>query len=105
MSRFNEIRQIYDYTISEIIKDKEAWKNFLSFHAKVYKHSFDNALLIYAQRPDDTLVTDMKMWNRRIGRWINRGAKSIAVFDPLKPSLKLNYLFDIKQLVCLPLPR
>lgn len=36
MSRFNEIRQIYDYTISEIIKDKQAWKDFLSFHAKVY---------------------------------------------------------------------
>jgi hypothetical protein len=39
----------------------------------------------------------MKMWNRRIGRWINRGAKSIAVFDTLKPALKLNYLFDIKD--------
>lgn len=102
MSRFNEIRQIYDYTISEIIKDKEAWKDFLSFHAKVYKHSFDNGLLIYAQRPDATLVTDMKMWNRRIGRWINRGAKSIAVFDQLKPSLKLNYLFDIKDTHGLP---
>jgi N12 class adenine-specific DNA methylase len=97
VSRFNEIRQIYDYTISEIIKDKQAWKDFLSFHAKVYKHSFDNALLIYAQRPDATLVTDMKMWNRRIGRWINRGAKSIAVFDTSKPALKLNYLFDIKD--------
>ncbi|MBF8984793.1 DEAD/DEAH box helicase family protein, partial [Lutibacter sp. B2] len=97
MSRFNEIRQIYDYTISEMIKDKQAWKDFLSFHAKVYKHSFDNAALIYAQRPDVTLVTDMEMWNRRIGRWINRGAKSIAVFDTAKPVLKLNYLFDIKD--------
>lgn len=97
MSRLNEVKDIYDFILAEIIKDKQSWKDFLSFHSKVYKHSFDNAVLIYAQKPDATLVTDMKMWNRRIGRWINKGAKSIAVFDTSQPSLKLSYLFDIKD--------
>ena len=97
MSRLNEIKDIYDYILVEIIKDKQSWKDFLSFHSKVHKHSFDNAVLIYAQNPDATLVTDMQMWNRRIGRWINKGAKSIAVFDTSQPSLKLSYLFDIKD--------
>ncbi|MEA1974057.1 MAG: hypothetical protein U9N10_00715, partial [Bacillota bacterium] len=97
MSRLNEVKDIYDYILVEIIKDKESWKDFLSFHSKVYKHSFNNAVLIYAQKPDATLVTDMEMWNKRIGRWINKGAKSIAVFDTSQSSLKLNYLFDIKD--------
>ncbi len=97
MSRLTEIKEIYDYILSEIIKDEQAWKDFLTFHAKVYKHSFKNAVLIYAQRPEATLVADMEIWNRRIGRWINRGAKSIAVFDDQSDYLRLKYLFDIED--------
>lgn len=97
LSRFKEVKEIYDYIIEEIIKDKQSWKDFLSFYAKVYKHSFDNAILIYSQRPDATLVTDMQMWNRKVDRKIKRGAKSIAVFGNSKPTIKLNYLFDIKD--------
>ncbi len=77
------------------MKDDMSWKDFLAFHARVHKHSFNNAVLIYAQRPDATLVADMEIWNRRIGRWINRGAKSIAVFDDQSTVLRLKYLFDI----------
>jgi N12 class adenine-specific DNA methylase/adenine-specific DNA methylase len=97
LNRLTEIKEIYDYILSEIIKDEQAWKDFLTFHAKVYKHSFKNAVLIYAQRPEATLVADMEIWNRRIGRWINRGAKSIAVFDDQSDYLRLKYLFDIED--------
>lgn len=83
MNRLTEINEIYDYILNEIMQDEQVWKDFLTFHAKIYKHSFNNAVLIYAQRPEATLVADMEIWNRRIGRWINRGAKSIAVFDVL----------------------
>lgn len=79
------------------MQDEQAWKDFLTFHARIYKHSFNNAVLIYAQRPEATLVADMEIWNRRIGRWINRGAKSIAVFDDQSAYLKLKYLFDIED--------
>ncbi|QUH32080.1 helicase [Vallitalea guaymasensis] len=70
---------------------------FLNFHGSVYKHTFDDAVLIYAQRPDATFVADMKTWNQKVGRWIKKGAKSIAVFDHSNnlPTLK-NY-FDIKD--------
>jgi adenine-specific DNA methylase/uncharacterized protein YqiB (DUF1249 family) len=97
LSRLTEIKEIYDYILKEIMQDEQAWKDFLTFHAKIYKHSFNNAVLIYAQRPEATLVADMEIWNRRIGRWINRGAKSIAVFDDQSAYLKLKYLFDIED--------
>lgn len=95
MSRLKEIKEIYDYSLKEIMKDDKSWKVFLTFHAKIYKHSFNNAVLIYAQRPEATLVADMEIWNRRLSRWINRGSKSIAVFDDQSTYLKLKYLFDI----------
>jgi hypothetical protein len=97
LRRYDKVKDIYDYTLAEIVKDRKEWMTFLSFHARVYKHTFDDAVLIYAQRPDATFVIDMKTWNQKIGRWIKKGAKSIAVFDQTKdyPSLK-NY-FDIKD--------
>jgi len=97
LSRLTEIKEIYDYTLKEIMEDEQAWKDFLIFHARIYKHSFNNAVLIYAQRPEATLVADIEIWNRRIGRWVNRGAKSIAVFDDQSSNLKLKYLFDISD--------
>ena len=97
MSRLTEVKEIYDHVLSEIIVDEASWKAFLSFHSKVFKHNFSNSVLIYAQRQDATLVTDMQMWNKRIGRWITKGSKSIAVFDESQASLKLKYLFDVKD--------
>jgi N12 class adenine-specific DNA methylase len=69
---------------------------FLDFQGKLYKHNFDDALLIYSQRPNATFVADMKTWNK-VGRWIKKGSKSIPVFDENKiyPTLK-NY-FDIED--------
>jgi hypothetical protein len=97
LSRYIKVKEIYDVILADITKDKHSWKSFLSFHAKVHKHSFNNAVLIYAQKPEATLVADMSIWNKRIGRWINRGAKSIAVIDPSQGVPKLSYLFDIKD--------
>jgi N12 class adenine-specific DNA methylase len=97
MSRLNEVRDIYDKITEIVTSSKEEWKEFLSFASRIYKYNFDNAILIYAQRPDATMVANMEVWNKRIGRYINRGTRSIAVFDTSKPSLKLEYLFDIKD--------
>ncbi|WDV44098.1 hypothetical protein PV797_11225 [Clostridiaceae bacterium M8S5] len=97
MKRYNKIKDIYNYTLTEIVKNKNEWIKFLDFYTRVYKHTFDDVVLIYAQRPNATFVADMKTWNQKVGRWIKKGAKSIAVFDDTKnyPSLK-NY-FDIKD--------
>lgn len=97
MSRLNEVRDIYDKITDIVTSSKEEWKEFLTFASRIYKYNFDNAILIYAQRPDATMVANMEVWNKRIGRYINRGTRSIAVFDSSKPNLKLEYLFDIKD--------
>lgn len=97
MSRLTTLKQIYDEAAARVTSSKEEWKSFLRFAAGIYKYSFDNALLIYAQRPDATMVADMPTWNRKVGRYVNKGAKSIAVFDTTAPVLKLEYLFDIKD--------
>jgi N12 class adenine-specific DNA methylase len=95
--RLIQVKEIYDSITSKIIKNREEWKNFLTYASRLYKYSFDNAVLIYAQRPDATMVAKMELWNRKIGRYVNKGTRSIAVFDTTKPELKLEYLFDIKD--------
>ncbi|GKX31399.1 hypothetical protein SH1V18_38790 [Vallitalea longa] len=95
--RLIQVKEIYDNITAKIISNKKEWTRFLTFASSFYKYNFDNAVLIYAQRPDATMVAKMDLWNKRIGRYINKGTKSIAVFNTTKPELKLEYLFDIKD--------
>lgn len=97
MSRLTEVKDIYEKITGIVTSDKQEWKEFLDFASRIYKYNFDNAILIYAQRPDSTMVANMEIWNRKIGRYVNKGTRSIAVFDTTKPNLKLEYLFDIKD--------
>lgn len=97
MSRIKEVKEIYQKITDIITSNKQEWKDYLKFASRTYKYNFDNAVLIYAQRPDATMVAKMEIWNRKIGRYVNKGTRSIAVFDTSKPSLKLDYLFDIKD--------
>ena len=74
----------------------QSWTGFLRAACYNYKCPFDEQLLIYAQRPDATAVLEMERWNRQFGRWVNRGAKSIAVFgDDGQNCLKL--YFDVSD--------
>ncbi|MCX7748219.1 MAG: DEAD/DEAH box helicase family protein [Clostridia bacterium] len=96
------LKQIYDEVITKITGSESDWKEFLNFHARIYKYSFESAVLIYAQRPDATLIADMETWNRKVGRWVNTGAKSIRIFETFEngysnPYPKTRYLFDIKD--------
>ena len=59
------------------------WQEFLASACRNYRLSFDEQLLVYAQRPDATAVLEIERWNKRFGRWVNRGANGIAVFDGL----------------------
>ncbi|MCY6356200.1 helicase-related protein [Clostridium sp. ZS2-4] len=97
MSRFKEVKEIYEKITDIVTGSKQEWKDFLTFASRIYKYNFDNAILIYSQRPDATMVANMEIWNRKIGRYINKGTRSIAVFDTSKPNIKLQYLFDIKD--------
>ena len=74
----------------------KSWTGFLRAACYNYKCPFDEQILIYAQRPDATAVLEMERWNRQFGRWVNRGAKSIAVFgDDGQHLLKL--YFDVSD--------
>ena len=74
----------------------ESWTDYLTTASRLYKYSFADQLMIYAQRPDATAVLEMERWNRQFGRWVNRGAKSIAVFgDDGQNCLKL--YFDVSD--------
>lgn len=89
---------VYAMTIEEITSSDKDWRNFLKSACRNYKCSFDEQVLIYAQRPDATAVLEIHKWNSNFGRWVNRGATGIAVFDKsntARPSLK--YYFDISD--------
>ncbi|WP_049785859.1 DEAD/DEAH box helicase family protein [Clostridium cellulovorans] len=97
MKRITEVKDIYAKITKTVTSSKDEWKDFLNFASKVYKYNFDNAILIYAQRPNATMVATMDIWNKKIGRYINKGVRSIAVFDTRRQNLKLDYLFDISD--------
>lgn len=97
MSRLTEVREIYEKVTGIVTSNKKEWKEFLDFASKIYKYNFDNAILIYAQRPNATMVASMEIWNKKIGRYVNKGTRSIAAFDTSMPTLKLTYLFDVKD--------
>ena len=97
MSRLRQVKDIYNSIMNTVTSNEKEWKEYLEFASRLYKYKFDNSILIYAQKPDATAVADMRFWNRRMGRYVNKGTRSIAVFDTRKTELKLEYLFDISD--------
>ncbi|WMC93583.1 DUF6908 domain-containing protein [Kineothrix sp. MB12-C1] len=96
MSKVTILADLYKKSVQEYTKSPAEWKGLLSCAARYYKRSFDNAVLIYAQRPDATQLATFDEWHdRRINRSINRGAKGIAVIDMANPTASLKHLFDI----------
>lgn len=71
------------------------WMNYLDVAARLYRYSFKDTLLIHAQRPDATACAELEVWNKKMNRWVNRGAKGIALLDDASPRAKLRYVFDI----------
>ncbi len=95
-TKFQLIIELYDQTVQSVTGSYQSWTGFLRAACYNYKCPFDEQLLIYAQRPDATAVLEMERWNRQFGRWVNRGAKSIAVFgDDGQNCLKL--YFDVSD--------
>ena len=74
------------------------WQAFLASACRNYRLSFDEQLLVYAQRPDATAVLEMEHWNRRFDRWVDPGSTGIAVFDrDTSGRARLKYYFDISD--------
>lgn len=95
--RYKALTELYQET-QRSVTAPDQWRAFLASACRNYRLSFDEQLLVYAQRPDATAVLEIERWNRQFGRWVNRGANGIAVFDGEhngKPRLK--YYFDISD--------
>ena len=83
--------------VAELSSVRGSWQQFLKTASRIYKYPFRDQLLIHAQRPDATACASMDIWNRRMGRWINRGANGIALIDNSSPTPKVRYVFDISD--------
>ena len=95
--KYELITELYERT-QKSVTDPSKWQEFLSSACQNYKLPFDEQLLIYAQRPDATAVLEIEKWNRLFGRWVNRGATGIAVFNRSIPNAnRLKYYFDISN--------
>lgn len=96
MSADYKVQRLYDEYIKDIVSDSDKWKKFLELTGRLYRYEFDNILMMYAQRPNATLVGDYDSW-KKVGRYVKRGSKGIAIFPSkvLKPHMR--YVFDISD--------
>ena len=94
--RLIEVKNIYNETNQRITSNDEEWKSFLEYYSKNSEYEYNNALLIYAQKKEHSKLLTLKEWND-LGRYVNKGVKSIAIFDKSKRRLSLKHLFDIKN--------
>jgi hypothetical protein len=96
--KYDLISELYDRTARMVVNTPEAWERFLESACRNFKLRFDEQLLIYAQRPDATAVLEIERWNKSFGRWVNRGAKGIAVFEDADRShQRLKHYFDVSD--------
>ena len=96
--KYELITELYAQTIRGITRSPENWCSFLRTACYNYRLRFDEQVLLYAQRPDATAVLEIENWNRKMGRWVNRGATGIAVFDDeYNGRMRLKHYFDISD--------
>ena len=91
------ITELSNNIINEITNTPENWLSFLDTASNNYKYSFNEQILIYAQRPDATVCTDIDTWNKRLHRWIKKGSKGIALITNDNGIQGLRHIFDISD--------
>lgn len=96
MRKDERLKTIYETIAHHVIRSEGAWKEYLEFASKFFKYSFDNALLVYAQNPNVTMLAPTMVWNK-VGRYVNKGATGIAVCDYENAKLTIKHLFDVTQ--------
>ena len=96
-SKIEYITELSQSTAHELSRNAEHWRDFLITASSLYKYEFPDQLLIHAQRPDATACAELNIWNRRMNRYVNRGAKGIALIDDSSNAPRLRYVFDISD--------
>ena len=97
MAHLDEIRGLAEYHATHISSSPRDWMNYLDTAARLYRYPFMDQLLIHAQRPKATACASLELWNEKMLRWVNRGAKGIALLDETMQKTRLRYVFDIQD--------
>ena len=96
--KYDLISELYNRTCKTVVSNPQNWQAFLASACRNYKLRYDEQLLVYAQRPDATAVLEIEQWNKIFGRWVNRGARGIAVFaNENRSRQRLTHYFDISD--------
>lgn len=96
--KYDLISELYNRTCKTVVSNPQNWQAFLASACRNYKLRYDEQLLVYAQRPNATAVLEIEQWNKIFGRWVNRGARGIAVFaDENRSRQRLTHYFDISD--------
>ena len=96
-SKLQIITETFNREILKVAGSYEDWTSFLRCASNNFKYDFADQVLIYAQRPDATACAEIEVWNKRMNRWVNRGATGIALLDYSGNSQKLRYVFDVSD--------
>ncbi|NCC44386.1 MAG: helicase, partial [Clostridia bacterium] len=96
--KYDLISELYERTCFAMTDNPVNWQNFLKTAGRNFRLRFDEQLLLYAQRPEATAVLEIEKWNRTFGRWVNKGATGIAVFEEFGGKRqRLTHYFDISD--------
>lgn len=95
MAKLNNIRNLAYSEAGSVSSSPQDWMRFMDTASRMYRYNFLEQLLIYAQRPEATACATLDTWNQKVGRWVNRGAKGIALIDDATQPERLRYVFDI----------
>ena len=94
-NKYQLINEIANETLKEITNSPQNWIKFLDTASNNYKYSFNEQVLIYAQKPDATACADIETWNKKLKRWVNKGARGIALISIENGRNVLKYVFDV----------
>lgn len=96
-SKLQNIVNLYNETLSEISRSPENWASFLITASNNYKYNFAEQVLIFVQKPEATACADIETWNNKVKRWVNKGAKGIALLSEENGNTRLRHVFDVSD--------
>ena len=100
--KLQEIQYLADDEAKKISSSPRDWMGYLDMAARLYRYPFSDTMLIHAQRKGASACASLEDWNEKVGRWVKRGAKGIALFDDSGTKMKLKYVFDVSDTRLIP---
>ena len=97
LSKYEAFSQMADNAARQVTGSYQNWTAFLQTAARLYKYPYHEQLMIYAQRPDATACADFDFWNEKMGRYVRKGSKGIALIDTSGERPRLRYVFDVSD--------